>query len=132
VSQAQPKHAVSWVKSSIRTSEYAQLVAQGKTLEQKVSTRRHGESNRCNRANDVTHSRVEWPSTAPPSMGFVPDAILATDNETSVQTVLKTCMARNIPAAITVTEADVARRLKVGFRIASLPSGGLEAPMTPH
>ena len=38
-------------------------------------------------------------------------------------------MARNIPAAITVTEADVVRRLKQGFRIASLPSGGLEAPM---
>jgi hypothetical protein len=38
-------------------------------------------------------------------------------------------MARRIPAAITVTEADVVKRLKQGFRIASLPSGGLEAPM---
>jgi 4-hydroxy-2-oxoheptanedioate aldolase len=51
------------------------------------------------------------------------------EHESAVQTVLKACMARNIPAAITVTEADVVRRLKEGFRIASLPSGGLEAPM---
>ncbi len=51
------------------------------------------------------------------------------EHEAEVQTVLKAAMARNIPAAITVTEADVVPRLKQGFRIASLPSGGLEAPM---
>lgn len=51
------------------------------------------------------------------------------EHEAAVQTVLKAAMARNIPAAITVTEADVIPRLKQGFRIASLPSGGLEAPM---
>jgi 4-hydroxy-2-oxoheptanedioate aldolase len=51
------------------------------------------------------------------------------EHEAAVQTVLKAAMARNIPAAITVTEADVVARLKQGFRIASLPSGGLEAPM---
>ena len=51
------------------------------------------------------------------------------EHEQAVQTVLKACMARNIPAAITVTEADVIPRLKQGFKIASLPSGGLEAPM---
>jgi 4-hydroxy-2-oxoheptanedioate aldolase len=51
------------------------------------------------------------------------------EHEEAVQLVLDACMARNIPAAITVTEADVLRRLKQGFRIASLPSGGLEAPM---
>jgi 4-hydroxy-2-oxoheptanedioate aldolase len=51
------------------------------------------------------------------------------EHEEAVQVVLDACMARNIPAAITVTEADVLRRLKQGFRIASLPSGGLEAPM---
>ncbi len=51
------------------------------------------------------------------------------EHEAAVQTVLKAAMARNIPAAITVTEADVVPRLKQGFRIASLPSGGLEAPM---
>jgi 4-hydroxy-2-oxoheptanedioate aldolase len=51
------------------------------------------------------------------------------EHEEAVQVVLSACMARNIPAAITVTEADVIKRLKQGFRIASLPSGGLEAPM---
>ena len=51
------------------------------------------------------------------------------EHEAAVSTVLKACMARNIPAAITVTEADVLPRLKQGFRIASLPSGGLEQPM---
>ena len=51
------------------------------------------------------------------------------EHEEAVQTVLKACMARNIPAAITVTEGDVVKRLKQGFRVASLPSGGLEAPM---
>ena len=51
------------------------------------------------------------------------------EHEAAVSTVLKAAMARNIPAAITVTEADVIPRLKQGFRIASLPSGGLEAPM---
>jgi 4-hydroxy-2-oxoheptanedioate aldolase len=51
------------------------------------------------------------------------------EHEEAVATVLKACMARNIPAAITVTEADVVKRLKQGFRVASLPSGGLEAPM---
>jgi 4-hydroxy-2-oxoheptanedioate aldolase len=51
------------------------------------------------------------------------------EHETAVQTVLKACMARNIPAAITVTEADVVRRLTEGFRIASLPGGELEPPM---
>jgi 4-hydroxy-2-oxoheptanedioate aldolase len=53
----------------------------------------------------------------------------SSEHEQAVQTVLKACMARNIPAAITVTEKDVIPRLKQGFRIASLPSGGLEAPM---
>ncbi len=51
------------------------------------------------------------------------------EHEEAVQVVIDACRARNIPAAITVTEADVLRRLKQGFRIASLPSGGLEAPM---
>ncbi len=51
------------------------------------------------------------------------------EHEQAVATVLKASMARNIPAAITVTEADVVSRLKQGFRLASLPSGGLEQPM---
>lgn len=51
------------------------------------------------------------------------------EHDEAVQTVLSAAMRRNIPAAITVTEADVVSRLKQGFKIASLPSGGLEAPM---
>jgi 4-hydroxy-2-oxoheptanedioate aldolase len=51
------------------------------------------------------------------------------EHEEAVQVVLDAARARNIPAAITVTEKDVLRRLKQGFRIASLPSGGLEQPM---
>jgi 4-hydroxy-2-oxoheptanedioate aldolase len=51
------------------------------------------------------------------------------EHNEAVQTVLSAAMRRNIPAAITVTEADVVSRLKQGFKIASLPSGGLEAPM---
>jgi hypothetical protein len=78
-SQDQPQQAVSWAKRSVRTSEYAQLVAQGNALEQQVSTRRPGESNRCDRPRDMTQSRVECPVTAPTSMGFGPDAILARD-----------------------------------------------------
>jgi 4-hydroxy-2-oxoheptanedioate aldolase len=51
------------------------------------------------------------------------------EHDEAVQAVLSAAMRRNIPAAITVTEADVVSRLKQGFKIASLPSGGLEAPM---
>ncbi len=51
------------------------------------------------------------------------------EHNQAVQTVLNAAMRRNIPAAITVTETDVVSRLKQGFRIASLPSGGLEQPM---
>ena len=51
------------------------------------------------------------------------------EHNEAVQTVLSAAMKRNIPAAITVTEKDVLSRLKQGFRIASLPSGGLEQPM---
>jgi hypothetical protein len=54
-SQDQPKQAVSRAKSSIRASDYAQLVVQGKALEQQVSTRRPGESDRSDRPNDMTH-----------------------------------------------------------------------------
>src|SRR5882672_3714313 len=41
-SQKQPEQTVRWANAPIRTSEYAQLVAQGKILEQEVSTRRQG------------------------------------------------------------------------------------------
>jgi 4-hydroxy-2-oxoheptanedioate aldolase len=51
------------------------------------------------------------------------------DHEAAVQTVLKACVARNVPCAITVTADNVVARLKQGFRVASLPSGGIEWPM---
>jgi hypothetical protein len=40
-------------------------------VDEQVSTGRRGESNRCDRPNDVTHSRVEWPATAPTSMNLL-------------------------------------------------------------
>src|SRR5262245_5811028 len=66
--QDQPQQAVRWPKASVRTREYAQLMVQGQAFEQQVSTGRQGESNRCERRNDVTHARVEWPATAATSM----------------------------------------------------------------
>ena len=42
-------------ESDDRTNEYAQLVAEGEDLEQQVSTRRQGESNRGDRPDKVTH-----------------------------------------------------------------------------
>src|SRR5216684_3651667 len=54
-SQAQPEQAVRWAKASIRTSEYAQLVAQGKMLEQEVSTRGQGRPECSDRPEGVTH-----------------------------------------------------------------------------
>jgi hypothetical protein len=38
-------------------SEYAQLVAQGKTLEQEVSTCRQGQPDRSDRLEDLWHRR---------------------------------------------------------------------------
>ena len=37
-SQHQPEQTVKWAKTTIRTNDYAQLVAEGKDLEQQVST----------------------------------------------------------------------------------------------
>ena len=53
----------------------------------------------------------------------------APEHEEAIQVVLGACKARNIPCAITVDANDVVKRLNQGFRIVSLPSGGLEAPM---
>ena len=58
-SQKQPKQTVRWAKAPIRTSEDAQLVAQGKNLEQEVPTRRRGRLDRGARPEDVSHSPVE-------------------------------------------------------------------------
>jgi hypothetical protein len=40
--QQQPQQTVSWAKAPMRTREDAELVAQGKSLEQEVGTRRLG------------------------------------------------------------------------------------------
>ncbi len=53
----------------------------------------------------------------------------APEHEEAIQVALAACKAHNIPCAITVTPDDVVKRLNEGFRIVSLPSGGLEAPM---
>jgi hypothetical protein len=54
-SQDQPQQTVRCAKPSIRTGEYAQLMAQGQDLEQQVSTRRRGESECRDRLTAVTH-----------------------------------------------------------------------------
>jgi hypothetical protein len=54
-SQHQPEQTVRWAKATIRTNEYEQLVAKGRDLEQQVSTRRQGESDRGDRPDEVTH-----------------------------------------------------------------------------
>jgi len=51
-SQKQPNQTVSWAEAPIRASEDAELVAQGKSLEHEVSTRRSGRSTR---RDDVSH-----------------------------------------------------------------------------
>jgi hypothetical protein len=54
-SQDQPQQTVRRAKAPIRTCQDGQLVAQGKHLEQQVSTRRQRESDRSDRPDDVTH-----------------------------------------------------------------------------
>ena len=48
-------YAVRGAKAAIRTNEYVQLVAEGKDLEQQVSTRRQGEPDRNDHPDNVTH-----------------------------------------------------------------------------
>jgi hypothetical protein len=55
LSQHQPEQTVRWAKAAIRTNEYVLLVAEGKDLEQHVSTRRQGEPDRNDHPDDVTH-----------------------------------------------------------------------------
>jgi hypothetical protein len=54
-SQAQPEQTVRRAEASMRTSEYAYLVAQGKILEEEVSTRGQGRPERRDRPERVTH-----------------------------------------------------------------------------
>ncbi len=52
-------------------------MAQGKSLEQEVSTRRPSRSDRSTRPDDGSHRLVECRPATPTSMDFWPDAILA-------------------------------------------------------
>jgi hypothetical protein len=54
-SQKQPKQTVSRAEAPIGTSEDAELVAQGKNLEQEVSTRRPSRSAGSTRPGDGSH-----------------------------------------------------------------------------
>jgi hypothetical protein len=56
-SQQQPEQTVRWAKAPIRTSEYTQLMAQGKIFEHEVSTRGQGYPSRSDRLQDVSHRR---------------------------------------------------------------------------
>ena len=51
------------------------------------------------------------------------------DHEAAIQTILEGCKRHNVPCAITVNSGDVVRRLQEGFRVVSLPSGGLQVQM---
>jgi 4-hydroxy-2-oxoheptanedioate aldolase len=53
----------------------------------------------------------------------------APEHEAAIQTVLKACLANNMPCAVTVDADDVVQRMKQGFKMLSLGSGGLEVQM---
>ncbi len=53
----------------------------------------------------------------------------APEHEAAIQAVLKACLTNNVPCAITVDAEDVVQRMKQGFKMVSLGSGGLEAQM---
>ena len=53
----------------------------------------------------------------------------APEHEAAIQTVLKACLANNVPCAVTVDTDDVVQRMKQGFKMLSLGSGGLEVQM---
>jgi hypothetical protein len=53
--QKQPELTVSWAKAPVGTSQDAELVAQGKNLEQEVSTRRPSRLDPSTRPDDGSH-----------------------------------------------------------------------------
>ncbi|MBK5257649.1 MAG: hypothetical protein JJE39_16620 [Vicinamibacteria bacterium] len=53
----------------------------------------------------------------------------APEHEAAIQTVLKACLAHGVPCAITVNASNVVGRLRQGFKVVSLPSGGLQVQM---
>ena len=66
--QKQPKQPVSWAKPLIRTREDDELVAQGQSLEQEVSTRCPSRSDRSTRPDDGSHRLVECRPATPTSI----------------------------------------------------------------
>jgi S-formylglutathione hydrolase FrmB len=69
--QKQPKQPVSWANALIRTSEDAELVVQGESLEQEVSTRRLSRSDRSPRPDDGSHRLVRVPTGNANVNGFL-------------------------------------------------------------
>jgi len=69
--QKQPKQPVSWANALIRTSEDAELVAQGERLEQEVSTRRLSRPDRSPRPDDGSHRLVRVPTGDANVNGFL-------------------------------------------------------------
>jgi hypothetical protein len=67
--QKQPKQTVIWAKAFLRTSEDAELVMQGKSLEQEVSARPR-RSDCSTRPDDGSHRLVECRPATPTSMDF--------------------------------------------------------------
>ena len=67
---------VSWAKALIRTSKDAELVAQGKSLEQEISTRCPSRSVRSTRPDDGPHHLAECRPATPTSL-ILARAILA-------------------------------------------------------
>jgi 4-hydroxy-2-oxoheptanedioate aldolase len=67
------------------------------------------------------------PSDLSNSLGVTPGS---PETEAAIQTILKACLAHNVPCGITAGAADMPRRVKEGFRIlgAGAIGGGLSAP----
>lgn len=67
------------------------------------------------------------PSDLSNSLGVAPGS---PETEAAIQTVLRACLAHDVPCGITASAADMPRRVKEGFRIlgAGAIGGGLSAP----
>jgi len=109
--QKQPKQPVSWAKAPIRTSEDAELVAQGKSLEQELSTRRRpSRSDRIARPDDSSHRCVECRPVPATSMDFWPDAILARHRRAKAETYRRPSFCSVLHAALRQGDLRTASR----------------------
>src|SRR4051794_36820300 len=75
--QEQPKQPVRSAKAPVRTRKNTELVVQGKSLEQEVSSRCPIRADRRARPDDSSHRLVECRPATPTSMISWPGAILA-------------------------------------------------------